>query len=141
MPVKQFSLFADNKVGRMHDIVSALAEDDVHLLGFCTVDTTDSAMIRLVVDYWQLARNIFHGLGMAFALNEVVVVELDTERDMRRVTQSLMQAEINIHYAYPLLMRPQGKCGMILRLEDHELAQQVLNMAGLKTLHHQDLAR
>lgn len=140
-PVKQFSVFADNKVGRMHDLVSALSEQDIHILGLATVDTTDSAMIRLIVDYWQPARNLFHGLSMAFALNDVVLAELHSTEDMSRVTRALMEAEINIHYMYPLLLRPNGHSGLVLRLEDQDLGEEVLRQSGIITLDHSDLAR
>lgn len=139
--VKQFSIFADNKVGRMHDIVMALADGDVSTLGFCTLDTTDSAIVRLVVDYWQQARNLFHGLGITFVLGDVVAVEMQTVRSIQDVTRALMQAEVNIHYTYPLLMRPNGRCGLVIQVDDHDVAEDVLRSTGITVLDHADLAR
>lgn len=141
IPVKQFSLFADNKVGRMHDMVTCLEDADVHILGVCTVDSTDSAIIRIVVDYWQQARNAFHGLGIPFVINDVVCVELETITGFSRVTATLMEAELNIHYIYPLLMRPNGRCGIVLRLDDNEMAETALKNKGITVLDHSDIAR
>ena len=139
--VKQFSLFADNKVGRMHDLIQALNAEEVTILGLCTVDTTDSAIMRVVVDYWECARERFRELGVNYALSDVVAVELPAANDLAKVTAALLQAEINIHYMYPLLTRPQSRCGLIIRLEDNEMAEQVLQQSGIKTLRHGDLAR
>lgn len=139
--VKQLSIFADNKVGRLNDLVLLLASHDIHIMALCTVDTTDSSIIRLVVDYWERARDLFIEHGFSFSMNDVVVVQLNTEQDIKQVTCALVQAEINIHYIYPMLMRPRGKLGLVIRLEDNDIATDVLSQVGLKVLRHQDIAR
>ncbi len=139
--VRQFSIFADNKVGRLNDIVMMLASHDIHIMSVCMVDTTDDTIIRLILDYWELARDFFHEHGFAFSLNEVVVAEINTEQDFKNVTCALVQAEINIHYMYPTLTRPGGKSGLVLRLEDNDLATDVLTQSGIRVLSHTDIAR
>jgi len=139
--VRQFSVFAENKVGRLHDVVSLLAGKDVHVLALCLVDTTDSTIIRLVVDYPEIAAPLLTGHGFAHSLVEVLAIEIDTEARLSAVTSSLVQAEINIHYLYPFLMRPNGKTGIVLRLEDPELATEVLKRNQVTVLTQNDLAR
>jgi len=139
--IRQFSIFADNKVGRLNDIIMMLAQHDIHILSICTVDTTDSAIIRLIPDYWENAKDLFEQHALSFSLNEVMVVEFDSEEDIRNVTCALTQTEINIHYTYPMLMRPNGKCGLVLHLEDNDMAADVLNSSGIKVLGLNDLAR
>jgi hypothetical protein len=139
--VRQFSVFAENKVGRLHDVVALLAGKDVHVLALCLVDTTDSTIIRLVVDYPELAAPLLAGHGFAHSLVEVLAIEIDTEARLSTVTSALVQAEINIHYLYPFIMRPHGKTGLILRLEDPELATEVLKRNQVTVLNQNDLAR
>ncbi len=139
--VKQFSVFAENKVGRLHDVVALLAGKDVHVLALCLVDTTDSTIIRLVVDYPEIAAPLLTGHGFAHSLVEVLAIEIDTEARLSSVTSALVQAEINIHYLYPFLMRPNGKTGLVLRLEDPELATEVLKRNQVTVLTQNDLAR
>jgi len=139
--VKQFSVFAENKVGRLHDVVSLLAGKDVHVLALCLVDTTDSTIIRLVVDYPEAAAPLLSEHGFSHSLAEVLAVEIDTEARLRFVTAALVQAEINIHYIYPFLMRPNGKTGLVLRLEDADLAAEVLKRNQITVLTQNDLAR
>ena len=141
MPVKQFSIFADNKVGRLHDIAGMMAERDIAVLGFCTVDTTDSAIIRLVVNYWERAKQALQEHAVAFTINDVLAVELPGETQLRRVTAALQQAEVNIHYAYPLMVQPEQWGALILRLDDHDLAAEVLRTTGLRLFDQHDLAR
>ena len=49
-PVKQFSVFTPNRLGRLHTLTTLLASRNVHILALTVLDTTDSAIIRLVVD-------------------------------------------------------------------------------------------
>lgn len=140
-PVRQFSIFADNKVGRLNDIIMMMAMRDIHIMSICTVDTTDSTMIRLIVDYWEQARELFEEHGFAYSLNEVVVAEIATERQIREVTCALVQAEINIHYIYPMLTRPRSACGLVIRLEDNDLARDILRQRNIKVLDHREIAR
>ena len=140
-PVKQFSVFVDNKVGRLNELVIMFENKGIHILAACTVDSTDSTIIRLVVDYWQTARDLLRKHNYSFSVNEVVVVEFNTEYDFKRVTCALLEAEVNIHYIYPLLSRPEGRCGLIIRLEDNDLATEVLIKNGIKVLTTNDIAR
>ena len=139
--VKQFSVFAENKVGRLHDVVKLLASKDVHVLALCLVDTTDSTIIRLVVDYPETAAPLLSEHGFSHSLAEVLAIEIDTEARLQHVTTALVQAEINIHYIYPFLMRPHGKTGLVLRLEDADLAAEVLKRNQITVLTQSDLAR
>jgi hypothetical protein len=139
--VKQFSIFAENKVGRLNDLLSLLAGKDVHVLAVCLVDTTDSTIMRVVVDYPEVAAPLMKQHGFAHNLVDVMAVEIATEAQLKLVTCALVQAEINIHYIYPFLMRPHGRTGLVMSLEDHDLATEVLKRNQVQVLSQADLAR
>ena len=139
--VKQFSIFAENKVGRLNDLLSLLAGKDVHVLAVCLVDTTDSTIMRVVVDYPEVAAPLMKQHGFAHNLVDVMAVEIATEAQLKLVTCALVQAEINIHYIYPFLMRPHGRTGLVMSLEDHDLATEVLKRNQIQVLSQTDLAR
>lgn len=140
-PIKQFSVFADNKVGRLNDLLQILAERDLHVLAFASVDTTDSAILRLVVNYPTEARNLLREHGYTFSEVELIGVELVSGADLRKVTCGLVQAEINIHYAYPFIIRPNDNGALAMRLEDNELGAEVIRKQGLRVLDQSDIAR
>jgi len=139
--VTQFSVFTENKVGRLNELVLLMAAEDIHIMALCMVDTTDCTIARVVVDYPDEARCLFERSGFAFTEAEVVAVEVVDESKIREVTCALVQAEINIHSIYPFLSRPNGKTGLILRVEDNEIAAEVLNQNGFKVLLQRDIAR
>ncbi len=139
--VVQFSIFAENKVGRLNEVILALAAADVHIMALCTIDTTDSAIIRIVPDYPEEAERVLREKHFAFDTTHVLAVEIVGEHELKKITCSLLQAEINMHYYYPFLFRPNGKYGLVMRLEDQDLAEDVLRRNGLTVLSRNDIAR
>jgi hypothetical protein len=115
-PVIQFSVFTDNKVGRLNELVQLLAGRDLHVLALSQLDTTECTIIRLILNYPETARELFRERGYGFAETELLVVELDTEQRLKYVTAALVEAEINIHYLYPFLQRPEGRTALALHL-------------------------
>lgn len=140
-PVRQFSIYADNKVGRLNDLVNLLSRNDLHIVAISTLDTTDSALIRIIVDYPDQVRKLLKKNKFCFNETEVVAVELNSEAEIKQVTTSLLQAEVNINYIYPFILRPYNKSGLVIRLEDNDLATDVLRRNRVKILTQDDIAR
>lgn len=139
--IVQFSIYASNRVGRLNDILGLFQANDVHVMALCAIDNTDTAIVRLVVDYVEPTRKLLKKNGIAFNEVEVIGVELEREDQLKLVTCALVQAEINIHYVYPFLIRPHGHTGLILSLEDQELATEILTRHQIKVLRRSDIAR
>ena len=140
-PIRQLSVFADNKVGRLNELVQILAKENIHILAFSQVDTTEFTIMRFVVNYHDEARRVLAERGYVFSEIEVIGVEMASEAELRNVTAALLEAEINIHYLYPFLVRPRGKTGLVISLEDNDLASEVFSCKGLSVLDQNDLAR
>lgn len=139
--VVQFSIFAENKVGRLNEVIMTLSQADVHIMALCTIDTTESAIIRIVADYPEAAEKALRDSRFAFDTTHVLAVEIIGEFELKKITCALVQAEINMHYYYPFLFRPNGRYGLIMRVEDQDLAEEVLRRNGLTVLHRGDIAR
>ena len=140
-PIIQLSIYSENKVGRLNELFGILAANKIHLVAFTCVDSTDSSIIRIIVDYTEAACAILEENAFTYNTSEVVAVEMATEASLKSVTSGLVEAEINIYYVYPFLMRPSGRCGLILRLEDNDLAMYVLRKRQIAVLSQEDIAR
>ena len=117
--VKQFSVFLLNRVGALLEIVRMLNESDVHVLALNSHDSTDSALVRLVVSDPDAVENIFDLNEIAYSISDILVVEMrEVAVDLRKMLQSLLMAEVNIQVCYPLLLRPHGKSALALHLDD-----------------------
>ena len=140
-PATQFSVFIPNKLGRMHDVVRALAAQEVHVLALTLLDTTDSTIIRLIVDDPDRARELLTKHAFPFTETKLVVVEIEGERQLGDVLAALLEAELNIHYTYPLLTRPGGKSALAMSLEHPDVAEDALKRHQFAVLYQGDLSR
>ena len=140
-PVKQFSVFTENRVGRLHDLTSLFKAHNVHLIAITVLDTTDCAIDRLIVDDPDKARELMVNNDFPYAECDVIAVELTDESQLNGVLSALLEAEINIHYLYSFIKRPEGKSAIAIKTEDPEIAAQSLNGRGFRVLSQRDIAR
>jgi len=138
--VTQFSVFTPNRLGRLHDLIGLLASRTVHVLALMVLDTTDSSIIRLIVDDPDSARDLLQKEGFAFTERKVVVVEANST-DLGRLMAALLEAELNINYLYSFIPQPLGKSIIGLSLEDNEIAEQTLRRHQFRTLNQADISR
>ena len=139
-PVVQFSIFTPNRLGRLHDLIGMLGAQKVHVLGLMVLDTTDSAIIRMVVDNPDSAREILLRDAFPFTESKLVVVEV-TPIDLQKLMSVLLQAELNINYLYPFIPQPHGKPIIGMSLEDNEQAEHALRRHHFITLRQADISR
>ncbi len=140
-PVKQFSVFAENRVGRLYDLTALLKNNNVHVMALTVLDTTDSSILRVIVDDPDRARELMINNDFPYTEVDVLAVEISDEGDLKGVLTALLQAEINIHYVYSFIKRPEGKSALVLNIEDADVAAQSLNHHGFKVLTQRDISR
>lgn len=140
-PVKQFSVFTENRVGRLSDLTTLFKTNDVHIVALTVLDFTDTTILRLVVDDNDKARELMVNNDFPYTECDVVAVEISDEADLREVLAALLEAEINIHYVYSFIKRPEGRSALVLNIEDPDVATQSLNNHGFRVLTQADIAR
>jgi len=139
--VKQFSVFTENRLGRLHDLTAVLKLGNVHVMAITVLDTTDSAIVRLVVDDPDKARELMISNDFPFSESDVVAVEIADESELNGALSALLEAEINIHYIYSFIKRAQGKGALAITVEDPDVAVQSLGQRGFKVLLQSDISR
>jgi hypothetical protein len=136
----QFSIFTPNRLGRLNDLIGMLGTHGVHVLALMVLDTTDSSIIRIVVDDPDRARDLLVHQGFPFSESRLVVVEVNPS-ELNRLMSALLEAELNINYLYSFIPHPQGKSILALSMEDNDLAEQALHRHQFRTLRQTDISR
>jgi len=139
--VAQFSVFTPNRLGRLHDLVRLLATRNVQVLAMTILDTTDSAIVRFVVDDPDKARRLLDEEKFPFTESLLVVVEVGAPDELSRLMSAVLEAELNINYLYSFIPHPNGKSILGLSLEDNEMAEQVLKRHQFRVLRQADILR
>lgn len=135
----QFSIFLPNRVGQLRELLDNFAEHDLRMVGVSVVDATDWAVIRLIFADPNRGRELLKRRAQSFTETEILLVELDDDDTLRTLCACLLQAEINVHFAYPLTIRSHQNPVMAVHVDDHVLATQVLTRHDFALLGNEDL--
>ena len=138
--VRQFTIFLENRVGKMAMLLRMFEENDLRLNAFSVEESTDISLMRLIVSDPEKARFCLRDNDFSFSETNVLAVEIPrtTTVPMIHVAQALLAAEINIHYAYPLL-RSHAEPAIAIYVDDLTLAQRILIRKGFRILGETDL--
>src|SRR5436309_6355949 len=118
--VRQFNVFLENRLGALLDLVRRFESSDNRIVSLTVVDSADCAIIRMVLSDPERAFETFKQAKLPFTESDLLVVQLpDSNQPLVQICKALLMAEISIHYAYPLMLRPHGSGALALHVEDH----------------------
>ncbi len=138
--ITQFSVFLENRVGQLLEVVRAFHGSKVKIVGLSISDSADCCILRLVLSHPEQGREILNLADLAYAENELLVAELPSgPQSLVELCSALLQAEINIHYAYPLIVHPHGRAAVALHIDNIEQAGMTLHAKGFEILCEADL--
>jgi hypothetical protein len=139
--VTQFSVFLENRVGQLLEVVRAFHGSKVRIVGLTISDSADCSILRLVLSHPEQGREILSLNKLAFAENELLAVEMPAGgQSMVDLCTAMLQAEINIHYAYPLIVHPRGRSAVAMHIDNIEQASVSLHNMGFEILCEADLS-
>jgi hypothetical protein len=125
--VQQLAVFLENKPGALAAVCDALSEAKINIFGLTVSDTTDHAVVRMVVSNTEKAMGLFESHGTLVVESDVLMIQNDNKPgSLSRIANALSSKKINIDYGY-LASMPSAKKGLlILRVTDAKRALSVL---------------
>lgn len=140
--VRQFAVFLDNRVGKLLELVDAFKDERTCQLCSVSVhEASDHAVVRILTSSAFAGREILRRAGYTFSEKDLLVVELTLGNSLHSLCRHLLSAELNIQFAYPILMKPGGAPTIAISVDDLYLAGQVLRRKGFRLLGECDLPR
>ena len=131
MRVEQIAVFLENKSGRLAEITSILADNDINIRALSVADTADFGILRLIVDNVEKAKSILQEGGFTVGNTDVLAVEVaDKTGDLATVLRSLHRATINVEYMYAFVNKTGENAVLIFRFEKMDEAIEVLQKDG-----------
>ncbi|MBE5872576.1 MAG: ACT domain-containing protein [Lachnospiraceae bacterium] len=143
MSVKQISVFAENKPGKMNEMTEVLAANNINMRALSLAETEGFGIIRLIVDDAYEAATVLKDAGYINKLTTVVIVEIpDVPGGLNEVLKVFTRANINLSYMYALAgEKGSDKARMVFRVNDHKAAEAAMEKAGIKVLTQEDIAK
>ncbi|MGN6555073.1 MAG: ACT domain-containing protein [Verrucomicrobiota bacterium] len=125
---KQLAIFLDNRPGTLARMADSLGEAKINIYAISMSDTVDYSVIRMVVDDYRKAIEIFEDHGTLVVEDDVLMIDGDNKPgSLARIAHRLAEADVNIEYAY-CATPPNAKKGlMILRVNNVKKALKALN--------------
>src|SRR5690606_36017499 len=102
--VTQFSVFLPNRVGKLLDLVESFDPSTCQICAINVHEASDCAIVRLITNISNTARELLLKDKLAFSETDLLVVELSNNHTLSSLCLSLLGAELNIHFAYPLMI-------------------------------------
>jgi hypothetical protein len=138
--IRQFTIFLENRVGKLLEVIRRFEGSRVRIVALSISDMAESALVRLLVSHPEQGREILERAGLAIIESDLLGVEVPRgHQALLEICTALLQAEVNIIQAYPLLVRPRGHAAVALMVDNIEIAQDTLVNKGFAMITEADL--
>ena len=122
MAVKQLTVFIQNKKGTVAPVAEILSKNNVNLRALSVAETQDFGILRIVV-------------------NDNVTAEKVLTENGYLIKSALDYAGINVEYLYAFMARTEKHAYVVLRVEENEEAESILEEAGFKLITQADIEK
>jgi hypothetical protein len=138
--IRQFTVFLENTVGKLLEVIRRFEGSRVRIVALSITDTTECAFVRFLLSHPEQGREILERSGLAIVESDLIGIELpDGPQPLLEICTAMLQSEVNIVQAYPLLVRPHGHAAVALMVDNIEIAQETLANKGFSMLTEADL--
>ncbi|HPP53471.1 MAG TPA: acetolactate synthase [Thermoguttaceae bacterium] len=138
--IRQFTVFLENRVGQLLEVIRRFEGSKVRIVALSILDSAECAFVRFLLSHPEEGREILERAGLAIIETDLIGVELPPgPHALLEVCTALLQAEVNIIQAYPLLVRPHGRPAVALMVDNLELAMETLANRGFTMVTEGDL--
>ena len=138
--LRQFGVFLENRVGSLHKLLRHLEGHDLRVVALSIANSVDSAVIRLMLDDYERGREIFELSEFTTFETDLIGVELpDDPQPYVKICLALLEAEVSIHYTYPLLYRRHGRGAIAIYVDDIDHGLRTLAQKGHRIITENDL--
>jgi hypothetical protein len=139
--IRQFTVFLENRVGQLQEVVRRFEGTKVRIVALSIVDATECAFVRFLLSHPEEGREILERAGLAITESDLIGVEMpEGPQPLLKICAALLQAEVNIVQAYPLLVRPHGRPAVALMVDNIDLGLETLGSQGFTMVTENDLA-
>ena len=134
MAITQLSLFLMNQPGQLVDAVGILSEGGANIRAMSIAESNDFGILRAIVSDTDLAVSLLKEKYL-ISKTEVIAARMgDKSGSLYPILKVLNEANINIEYMYAFTGTGVDEAYVVLRVNDVQTAEAVLNASGISTL-------
>lgn len=140
MSIKQLSVFAENKPGKLLKVIKVLADNSIDIRALSVADSQDFGILRMIVSDADKAHDILKNAGCISKVNHVISVSVPNKPGALAELLALFADNgIEIEYMYSLFSHGDGEADMIIRVVHNYDVDGLLDKNGYKIITEEDL--
>jgi len=125
--MKEFKVYAENRVGELARLTRALAERAVNIRAIASEGGSNQVFLRIVTSDVTTTEKALKAEGYRYDLSDILICEmLDRPGELAKLAGRFAKAEINVQSIY-LLGQKEGKSQLALVVSDMEKAKTLVN--------------
>lgn len=141
MFITQISVFVENRVGGLEEVIGLLAANEIDISALSLADTTDFGILRMIVSDPNKAVKVLKENGMAVKLTDVLAIAIqDQPGGLAAVLDYLREDGISIEYMYAFIGKSNGALA-VMRTCESEKAVETLQKKHVTVLKAQEVYR
>lgn len=138
--VRQVSVFTENRVGALAELLGVFDEPAVRILALAVIQGFDCAIVRFVFSDTDVATKALVDANYRFTICDLVAVQMPMgQNGLSKVTKALLAAEIDIHYCYALITSETIRGAIVIHVDNPATATMVLGDQDFELLDENDL--
>lgn len=138
--IRQFTVFLENRVGQLLDVVRRFEGSKVRIVAFSIHDSTECSFVRFLLSHPEQGREILERAGLALIETDLIGIELPKgPQPLLQICTALLQAEVNIVQAYPLMIQPHDRPAVAVMVDNIDMGLEVLAAKGFNMISERDL--
>jgi hypothetical protein len=138
--IRQFTVFLENRVGQLLEVIRRFEGSRVRIVALSISEATECAFVRFLLSHPEQGREILERAGLALIETDLIGIELPASpQPLLEICTALLQAEVNIIQAYPLIIRPHGRPAVAIMVDNLEMALETLGNKGFTMISEGDL--
>ena len=142
MAIKQLTVFVQNEKGSVVSVTDILSKNNVNIRALSIAETEDFGILRLIVNDEVAAEKVLAENGYLIKVIDVVGVKIGDEPGKLTEALAVMdKANINVEYLYAFMARTDKHAYVVLRVEENDVAEDLLKMAGFSLITEADIRK
>ena len=138
MPIKQVSVFLDNRPGALSEVIEHIDKFQMKIFALSIAEAGEFGLVRMITEDPKRAIKDLEESDFILAKSkkntEVIAILITENGKVSQIAKMLGDENLNIEYAYSSAVLIDGKLAVILRANDLDMAEKILRKNDIPIL-------
>ena len=138
MPIKQVSVFLDNRPGALSEVIKHIDKFQMKIFALSIADAGEFGLVRMITEDPERAVKDLEDADFILAKSkkntEVIAILITENGKVSEIAKMMGDKDLNIEYAYSSAVLIDGKLAVVLRVNDLNKAEKILRENNIPIL-------